>query len=180
MILRKVSLGVLLVMVVATPTALAGTVVDAGHLPVVDAGHNVALLQWAWELLSSPTALTTGSKLTIGNSSGHVWTGVGFQILQMPAGWSSNSTQGTIEFEVTGATGDLGIFQVQATEIGLPAGLTSVKDDTGAYTLTSEGPPKQNQADPLLHVPQAIPEASTLALWGLGLLAGGLLWKRQK
>ena len=169
--MRKVSLWVLLVMILAMPNAFA--------LHVVDAGHSVPLLQWSWDLQTSPTALTTGSKLVIGNSSGHVWTGLGFSILSMPTGWKSNSTDGTIEFEVSGVTGDLGIFKVQATNIGLPAGW-AIKDDTGAYTLTSEGPPKQGQADPLGHVPQAIPEASTFALMGLGLLAGGLLWKRKK
>ena len=166
--MRKVSLWVLLVMILAMPNAFAAHVVDAGH--------NVPLLQWAWDLQTSPSALTTGSELVIGNSSGHVWTGLGFSVLSMPAGWSSNCAEGTIAFEVTGVTGAFGIFKVQATTVG---GLT-IGDDAGAYTLTSEGPPKQSQADPLLHVPQAIPEASTFALMGLGLLAGGLLWKRKK
>ena len=174
--MRKAFLWLLLVMVVASPGAFATTILSAGSPYVVDAGHDVGLLQWAWELTGSPSDLTLGSKLVIENSSGRPWTGLGFSVLIMPPGWGSNTTVDKIEFEVTAPIGDFGIFKMQANDLNLPPGFF-IGDDTGASTLTSEGP--LIETDPLFHVPVVIPEASTYLLFGLGAL-GLAVWRRRK
>ena len=144
--MRKVFLWVLVVLIVVPSSGLAQEI-------LVDAGHDVALLQWAWELNGSPTALTAGSELVIVNSSGDDWTGLGFSLLNMPAGWIADLSQGKIRFHVApGHTGSLGIFQVQATTLGL--GGPVVEDGTGASILISSGPPQKTPEDSLLHVPR--------------------------
>ena len=147
--MRKVFLWVLLVMVLSMPNAFAEGI-------LVDAGHDVALLQWAWELKGSPSALTAGSELVLVNSSEDEWTGLGFSLLGMPAGWIADLGLGKIRFHVgPGGIGSPGIFQVQATHRGLE-GLV-VADDTGASMLISAGPLAKTSRDPLLHVPRVSP-----------------------
>ena len=98
--------------------AISPSFASSGHL--VYSSHNVLLRQGAWELVSSPTALTAGSEVVILNSSEQDWTGLGYSVLSMPAGWIADLDLGKIRFYVgSGDVGSLGIFQVQATKFGL-------------------------------------------------------------
>jgi hypothetical protein len=159
--MRRVSLRwcvvwAMVVGVVGLPGVFAATVGDTTTGPPT----------WQWTLSDS---MPQFSQLIISNNPGIPWTESGAFSHSEPANWTWIGNATAIAWMVpVGMTGAAGPFSV--TPVG------TVYDVQGAYTLNGIG----GGSGSLNHVP-ATPEASTIALFAVGLLALPLYrWRKRE
>jgi len=173
MSLRWQLVWVLVIGVACLPSVFAG--------PLIDLFANEGLQAWGWKLLNangdaalgwaglpgwSNTYWPTGTVLTLTNPSGLPWSLPNGNPSSPGSGWSFTDGNVLLQWAAGAAGGDAG---------GFAANTTGAKNTLGSYTLSTVS---YGSFTGSLNVP-VVPEASTLALLSVGLLAG-FLFRRRK